>query len=64
MVVRAPPILSFYLCSTNTIGPAIRSPPIGEAQQTLKKIRENFLLALWIRPASPIGAASVPRFAF
>jgi hypothetical protein len=29
----------------------------------IKKIRENFLLALQIRPASPICAANVPRFA-
>jgi hypothetical protein len=26
----------------------------------IKKIRENFVLALQIRPASPIGAASIP----
>ncbi len=34
IVVRASPILSVSLCSANTIGPAIRAPPIGEAQQT------------------------------
>jgi hypothetical protein len=29
-----------------------------------EKIRENFLLALRIRRASPTGAAKAPRFAF
>jgi hypothetical protein len=57
------PILSVPLCSANNIGPAIRSPLIGEAQR-IKKIRENFSLALQIHRASPIGAAKVPRFAF
>ncbi len=37
MVVCASPILSFSLCSPNTIDPAIRAPPIGEAQKTFKK---------------------------
>jgi hypothetical protein len=48
MDIRASPILS---CS------------LGEAQR-MKKIRENFLLALQIRRASPIGAVKAPRFAF
>jgi hypothetical protein len=53
MVVRASPILSFSLYSTNTIGPAIRAPPIGEAQRTLKNPRKLL-----------IGATNSPRFAY
>jgi hypothetical protein len=63
MDVHALPILSCPLCCANTIGAAICSPLIGEAQQ-IKKIRENFLLALQIRRASPIGAAKALHFAF
>jgi hypothetical protein len=43
--VRAPPILSFPLCCANTIGSAIRTPPVGKVQQ-IKKICENSLLVL------------------
>ncbi len=64
MDVRALPILLCSLFCTNTIGTAIRSPLIGKALRTEKKIRENFLLALRIRRASPIGAAKAPRFSF
>ncbi len=61
MVIRASPILSFSLCCANIIGPAIRAPPIGEAQRRyVKRIRKNFLLALQICPALPIVAASIP----
>jgi hypothetical protein len=63
LVVRASPILSVSLCSANTIGTANRSPLIGEAQR-IKKIRENFSLALQICRALPIGAKKAPRFAF
>jgi hypothetical protein len=63
MDVRASPILLCSLCGANTISAAIRSLLIGEAQR-IKKIRENFLLALQIRRASPIGAAKAPRFAY
>jgi hypothetical protein len=63
MDVRASPILWYSLCCANTIGAAIRSPLIGEAQQ-IKKIRENFLLALRICRASPMGVAKALRFAF
>jgi hypothetical protein len=61
MVVRASPILSVFLCSANTIGSAIRAPPIGEAHRTQKKSAKLliFLLALRIRPALPIDAESV-----
>jgi hypothetical protein len=34
IVIRASPILSFSFCCTNTIGAAIRTPLIGEAQRT------------------------------
>jgi hypothetical protein len=34
MVVCTLTILTFSLCSANTIGLAIRAPPIGKAQQT------------------------------
>ncbi len=63
MDVSASPILLCSLCCANTLGAAIRSPLIGEAQR-IKKIRENFLWALRIRRASPIGAAKAPSFAF
>jgi hypothetical protein len=42
--VRASPSLSCPLCSANIITAAIRTPPVGEAQQ--KKIRKNFLMVL------------------
>ncbi len=51
--VRASPILSFPLCCANTIGPAIRNAPVGEAQR-IKKNPQKLL----------IGAAKVPHFAF
>jgi hypothetical protein len=41
------------LCCTNTIGAAIRSPLIGEAQQIKKNPRKLL-----------IGAANSPRFAY
>ncbi len=63
MDVRALPILLCSLCCANTIGAAIHSPLIGKAQR-MKKIRENFLLALRIRLPSPIGAAKEPCFVF
>jgi hypothetical protein len=63
IVVCALPIVLLPLCCANTIGPVIRTPPIGEAQR-IKKIRENFLFVLRIRPASPIGAANISRFAY
>jgi hypothetical protein len=59
----AAPILLFPLCCATTIGPAIRTLPIGEAQQK-KKIHENFLLALQIRPVLPIGAADIHCFTY
>jgi hypothetical protein len=49
------------LCCANTIGPAICTAPIGEAQQNKNG---NLLLALQICSASPIGAANIPRFAY
>jgi hypothetical protein len=61
--VHASPILLFPLCCTNTIGPAIRTAPVGKVQR-IKKIRKNFLLALRIRRTTPIDAAKVPRFTF
>jgi hypothetical protein len=45
------------------MGAAIRSPLLGKAQR-IKKFCENFLLALQIHRASPIGAAKAPRFTF
>jgi hypothetical protein len=64
IVVRASPILSFPLSIANTIGPAIHSPLIGEAQRIKKKSAKHFSLALRIRHASPIGVAKAPCFAF
>ncbi len=61
--VRTSPILLFPLCYANTIGPAICTLPVGEAQR-IKKIHKNFSLALRIRHALPVGVAMVPRFAF
>jgi hypothetical protein len=53
MDVRASPILSCSLCGANTIGAAIRSPLIGEAQRIKKNLRKLL-----------IGAANSPRFAY
>ncbi len=53
MDVRALPILSCSLCCTNTIGAAIQSPLIGEAQRIKKNPRKLL-----------IGAANLPRFAY
>jgi hypothetical protein len=53
MDVRASPILLCSLCCANTIGTAIRSLLIGEAQRIQKNLRKLL-----------IGAANSPRFAF
>jgi hypothetical protein len=53
MVVRTSPILSFSLCSANSIGLAIRALPIGEAQRTKKNPRKLL-----------IGATNLPHFAY
>ncbi len=53
MVVRASPILWFSLCSANTIGPAVRVPPICKAQRTEKNSRKLH-----------IGATNSPCFAY
>ncbi len=53
LAVRASPVLLFPLCSANTIGPAIRSPLIGELQR-IKKNPQKLL----------IGATNSPCFAF
>jgi hypothetical protein len=55
------PILLFPLCQT--IGAAILTLPIGEAQ-LITKIHENFSLVLRICHASPIGSVKAPRFVF
>jgi hypothetical protein len=58
-IFHASPILSFSLCCANTVGSAI--PTRQKAKHSNeKKIRENFLLALQIRPASLIGAKTFP----
>jgi hypothetical protein len=49
--------VSLMLC--RTIGAANFTPRIGESQR-IKKTHENSL----ILPASPVGAASAPRFAY
>jgi hypothetical protein len=48
-----------FVFLSSTIGPAIRTPPIGIAQRTLKKQTKHFLLGLPICAASPIGAAGI-----
>jgi hypothetical protein len=55
------------LCCANTIGPAIRTAPVGKAQRIKKKSAKTFnwhcefvafrLLALRRRPALPLSAA-------
>ncbi len=52
-----------YLTLTNTVGPAIHTPPIGEAQ-CMKKVHSSLLLALRIRPTSAIGTTNIPLFAY
>ncbi len=69
LVVCASPILLFPLCSTNTIGPAICSPLIGEAQRIRKKSAKTShwpyefamlrLFARWRHPNSPLSAGGI-----
>jgi hypothetical protein len=51
--VRASPILLFPLCCTNTIGPVIRTAPVGKVQR-IKKNPQKLL----------IGTANSTHFAY